>query len=280
MSSSELLTWGLREGEGTQLMNSKCAFSFWSWGVCWKNRKGDRAGEWRWCFIVVVFKESCLRGHQGKSVLGMEPGLFEESMWGKLRQRAEVKAYLWPLTSDHWPEASWAVMLRPLAPQVWLNDRHCVILSFRPEREGMLLAYGVWGTECCWSSRAHSRECPDLRGVRVETACFVITELISCWLIEFVFEGIMRRNSKMSWARLFFWVPGQHTLAIHTEAIAGLLTVRMGSLNLICSQFKQMWCTICKEALATAWRMVVIQPWEGLHMLRRPGTAPHCPLLL
>lgn len=137
----------------------------------------------------------------------------------------------------------------------------------------MLLACGVWGTECCWSSRAHNRECPDLRGVRVETACFVITELISCWLIEFVFEGIMRRNSKMSWARLFFWATWSAHLAIHTEAIAGLLTMRMGSLNLICSQFKQTWCTICKEALAL--KMVVIQPWEGLQMLRRLGTASH-----
>lgn len=124
-------------------------------------------------------------------------------MWGTA-QWVEVKAF-------HWPEASWTVMLRPLAPYVWLNDRRLVILSC-PEREGMLLACGVWGTDCCWSSRAHNRECPDLRGVRVETACFVITELISCWLIEFVFEGIMRRNSKMLWARLFFWAPGQHTL--------------------------------------------------------------------
>lgn len=82
MSSSELLTRGLREGEGTQLMNSKRAFFFWRWGVCWKNRKGDRAGEWRWCLIVVVFKESFLRGHQGKSVLGMEPNLVDGSMWG------------------------------------------------------------------------------------------------------------------------------------------------------------------------------------------------------
>lgn len=68
----------------------------------------------------------------------------------------------------------------------------------------------------------------------------------------------------MSRARLFIWAPGQYTLAIYTEARAGFLTMRKGSLNLICSQFKKMWCSICKQTVAAALRMVLTQPWECL----------------